>query len=215
MKHDDGEAQGRSDREKAVRALLAYVLLPAWTIPGILDWYWHRETKIERNAGAHESVMHLLMEIEAGAGVMMALFCEIEAGVIAAMLAAALLHEATVVWDVGYALPRRPIKQREQHTHSFLEAFPFTTTALAALINPRQARALLGIGPEKPRLRLRPRRPPLSITATLAIVVMSGLAGFLPHVEELVRCLRAKPTLAPQPPPPQPPPQEADLPLAI
>jgi hypothetical protein len=151
MEHEKIDAGESSDRDRAVRALLTYVLLPAWTITGILDWYWHRQTKIECNAGAHESITHLLMALEAGAGVMLALFFEIEAGVLAGMLAAAVLHEATVMWDVGYALPRRPIRQRELHTHSFLEAFPFATTAFAALVNPPQARALLGIGSEPPR----------------------------------------------------------------
>lgn len=205
MEPDKVDVGERSDRDRAVRAFLTYVLLPAWTIPGILDWYWHRQTKIERTAGAHESVTHVLTALEAGAGVMLALFFEIEAGVIAAMLGAALLHEATVMWDVGYALPRRPIRQRELHTHSFLEAFPFATTAFAALVNPEQARALFGIGSALPRLRFRPKRPPLPLTSMLAIVAASGLAGVAPHIEELVRCLRANPTLAPLPPPPEPP----------
>jgi hypothetical protein len=204
-KRNSHDGEDRSDPSRSVRELLTYVLLPAWTIPGILDWYWHRESKIECNAGAHESVMHLAMTLEAGAGVMLALFFEIDAGVIGAILGAALVHEATVMWDVGYALSRRPIKQREQHTHSFLEAFHFAVAALASVVNPQQARALFGVGPDRPNLRLRPRHPPLPLTSMLAIIATTGLAGIAPHVEELVRCLRTKPTLDPVPPPPQPP----------
>ncbi len=185
------------------RSFMTYVLLPAWVVPGVLDWYWHRQLRIERTAGAHESLTHLLMAAEAGAGMMMGLFLEIDAGVIAAMLGAALLHEATTIWDVAYAAPRRPVPPREQHTHSFLEALPFVTAAFAAVANPEQALALVGLGRERPRLRFRPRHPAQPLGRTLAILGVCGALGMLPYAEEMARCLRARPTLAPLPAPPE------------
>jgi hypothetical protein len=182
------------------RSFLAYVMLPAWVVPGLLDWFWHRSTKIEENAGARESMLHLLMGAEAGGGVLFGLLFDIDAGVIAAMTGAALLHEVTVCWDVNYATYRRPLHQWEQHTHSFLEVLPFVAPALVAFAYPEQAKALLGVGKEKPRfdfrVKLPPEIPPLRLAA---IVAVCGVLAMGPHVEEFVRCLRTKPTLAPQP----------------
>jgi hypothetical protein len=193
------------DRAAAARAFLTYVLLPAWVVPGVLDWYWHRVTKIEKNAGAFESLTHVAMALEAGLGVTTPLFFEIDAGVIAVMLGSALAHEATAMLDVGYAKLRRPIPQYEQHTHSFLEVLPFVAVAVTSFLQPEQARALVGLGSERPRFRFRFQHPRLPLAQMLAIVGTTGLLGVAPHVEELVRCLRAKPTLAPQPPAPEPP----------
>jgi hypothetical protein len=205
MERPDDRPPRPRDVDALARSFLTYVLLPGWVVPGVLDWYWHRQTKIERTAGAHESLTHVLMAAEGGLAITLGLFLEIDAGVIAAMLGAALAHEATTIWDVAYAAPRRPVEPREQHTHSFLEVLPFVTVAFAAVANPEQARALLGLGPEKPRWRFRPARPALPLPRMLTILGVCGALGMLPHVEELVRCLRVKPTLAPLPAPPQPP----------
>jgi hypothetical protein len=199
----DGAPSSR-DADALTRAFLTYVLIPAWLVPGVLDWMWHRKTKIECNAGAHESLTHLLMALEAGAGISIGLFLEIDAGVIAGMLGSALVHEATVIWDVGYAQPRRTISQAEQHTHSFLEVLPFVGAAFAAFANPQQTRALAGIGRARPRFAFRLNRTPLPF-ATVIAVGASALFGIAPYVEEMARCLRVEPTLAPQPPPEQPP----------
>ena len=192
------------DVDALARSFMTYVLLPAWVVPGVLDWYWHRQTKIECNAGAHESLTHLLMGLEAGLGITMGMFLEVDAGTLAAMLGCALLHETTVLYDVAYAAPRRTVAAREQHTHSFLEVLPFVTVAFAAVANPEQARALIGLGPAQPKWRLRVQRPALPLGKMLTVLGVAGLAGMLPHVEELVRCLRVKPTLAPQPVPADP-----------
>jgi hypothetical protein len=189
------------ETDALARSFMTYVLLPAWVVPGVLDWYWHRQLGIERTAGAHESLTHVLMAAEAGAGMVMGLFLEIDAGVVAAMLGTALLHEATTIWDVAYAAPRRPVPPHEQHTHSFLEALPFVTVAFAAVANPEQALALFGLGKARPRWRFRLRRPARPLGRTLAILGVCGALGMLPYVEEMVRCLRVKPTLEPLPVP--------------
>jgi hypothetical protein len=204
MERRDDEAPRPRDADAATRAFLTYVLIPAWLVPGVLDWSFHRKTKIECNAGAHESLTHVLMALEAGAGIAMGLFLEIDAGVIAGMFGAALVHEATTVWDVGYTASRRTISQAEQHTHSFLEVLPFVAAAFAAFAHPEQTRALVGAGSGKPRFAFRRNRTPPPL-ATIAAVAASGLFGVAPYVEEMVRCLRVEPTLLPQPPPEEPP----------
>jgi hypothetical protein len=186
------------DPDLATRDFLSCVLIPAWIAAGMLDWTWHRMTKIECNAGAHESLTHVLMAAQAGLGITAGLFLEIDAGVIATMTACALLHEATVVWDVAYAAPRRTVAQHEDHTHSFLEALPFATAAFAAFANPAQTLSLAGLGTERARFGFRPSRTPPQARTYLALAA-GILFGVAPYAEELVRCLRVKPTLAPQP----------------
>ena len=191
------------DPDAVTRAFLTYVLIPAWLVPGVLDWAFHRKTKIECNAGAHESLTHILMALEAGAGIAMGVFLEVDAGVIAGMFGSALVHEATVIWDVTYAQPRRTVSQAEQHTHSFLEVLPFVAAAFAAFVHPEQARALAGAGTARPRFAFRVNRAPLPL-ATVVAVAASALFGVAPYVEEMVRCLRVDPTVAPEPPPEKP-----------
>lgn len=200
----DGDTVRPRDADAMTRAFLTYAIVPPWLAAGILDWYWHRTTRIERTAGAHESVTHVAMALQAGAGVAMGLFLRIDAGVIAAMFASALAHEATAAWDVGYTLRRRKIVQAEQHTHSFLEVLPFVAAGFAAFVRPDQTRALFTGGPARPGMAFRLNRRPLP-RATVAALVASGLLGVAPHLEELVRCLRVNPTLAPLPPPNAPP----------
>ncbi|HEX3549248.1 MAG TPA: hypothetical protein VHT53_02680 [Candidatus Elarobacter sp.] len=188
----DGEAgDDRARRESLARAFLAYVLVPAWVIPAVADWAFHRRTHIERNAGAAESITHLAMNAEAGVGIVASTVFEIDAGVIAVMIAAALAHEATAVLDVAYAKSRRYVAQAEQHTYSFLEVLPFVNAALAAFAQPRQALALLGLGGEAPRFAFRVRRPiPLRTTIVCGAC---GVLGMGPYVEEFIRCVRARP----------------------
>jgi hypothetical protein len=69
-----------------------------------------------------------------------------------------------------------------------------------ACLNWEQTLALLGRGPERPKFRLRPRRPPASRRYVLGILTAIGLLGVLPHAEEFLRCFLADPSLAPTPP---------------
>jgi hypothetical protein len=164
--------------ERATDALLVRGLLPAWLGAGVLDWCWHRQTRIAENAGSTESAMHLLMGIEAGAAISVALFCEANKTSVLAAFGAALIHELTTMADVAYAVPRREVKPRENYTHSFLEVLPFVVSGLIA-IRPHA---------EREGLRLRRRFPPL--TTVLGVYASAALFGLAPHLEELIRCLR-------------------------
>jgi hypothetical protein len=180
---ENGEAPCHPDATAATRAFLTYVLIPAWLVPGVLDWAFHRKTKIQCNAGAHESLSHILMALEAGAGIATGLFFELDTGVVAAMFGSALVHEATAIWDVGYTKHRRHISQAEQHVHSFLEVLPFAGAAFAAFMHVA--------APVQPRFAFRVNRAPLPL-ATVIAVAASALFGVAPYVEEMVRCLRVR-----------------------
>jgi hypothetical protein len=95
--------------ETATRRWLMGVVMPLWLGAGLLDWRCHRRTHIETTAGARESAIHSLMLAEAGAPVMLGLFCEVNAGVLATCRGALGAHGATAYWDVTYAEERRRV----------------------------------------------------------------------------------------------------------
>jgi hypothetical protein len=190
----DGEKpRADGDLDGATDVLLRYVLLPGWYVPGLLDWWYHRRSRIEHNAGVTESLMHALQMAECGAGIALGIVCEIDAGVLAVLAGIAALHTATAYVDVAYANGRREIVPGEQHVHSFLETLPLATLAMTACRHPRQWRALLGLSSERPRFAFKLKRPiPLGYFAS----VMAGSIAFiaLPYAEELLRCVRYRPS---------------------
>ena len=50
-----------------------FVMLPLWVLPGIADWYWHKQTDIENTAGLNESLIHSVMMTEVGLPIFMGL----------------------------------------------------------------------------------------------------------------------------------------------
>src|SRR5215213_11782583 len=130
----------------AARKLLLYAVPPAWIAAGLADWLCHRATRIENTAGAKESLIHLLMQAEFGVPVLLTLFCEITPPVIASEIAAFVLHEATVYWDLKYTTPRREISPIEQQVHGYLELVPLVATALIAVLHWPEMKALFGFG---------------------------------------------------------------------
>ena len=75
--------------EKAAQRLLLGGVMPLWLGAGLADWNLHRRTRIEETAGPQESLIHHLMFAETGVSVLLGLFCEVNAGVLAAAYAAA------------------------------------------------------------------------------------------------------------------------------
>jgi hypothetical protein len=179
-------------KEHAMRRYVMYFLLPMWVIPGALDHLWHRRTKIETTSGLEESLIHSLMMAEIGIPILLGLLFEINAGLIALMIAAYLVHEATAIWDVSVAVERRKVLPREQHTHSFLEMLPFCAVSFVICLNWEQFRALFGQGPERPRFALRLKQPPLEWKYLVRILSTIGLFVGLPYGEELLRCWKAQ-----------------------
>ncbi|MEU5885207.1 diguanylate cyclase [Spirillospora sp. NPDC047279] len=190
--------------ETASRRWLIGGVLPLWLGAGLADWYRHKQTRIEDTAGARESMIHSLMMAEAGVPVALGLFCEVNAGVLATCAGALGVHSATAYWDVSYAEERREVSPIEQHFHSLLEVVPLMATGFLAVLHWDQARALVGVG-ERPDFRIRfKRRDPLSWKSRAALLGAMGLFGVLPYAEEMLRCLRADPSLRARPEAPEP-----------
>lgn len=200
----NADLERRLGIEEATRRFLLYVAVPLWLGAGLLDWWHHRRTRIEQTAGAHESAIHALMMAEAGVPALLGLFVEVDAGLLLLTGAALAAHEATTIWDVSYAETRRRVTPAEQHVHSLLEVGPMMVTSFLAVLHWDQLAALFGRG-ERPRFGLRPKRKPLSRGYVAGLLAALGVCVVLPYAEELWRCYRARPTLAPLPEPAQPP----------
>jgi hypothetical protein len=171
---------------------IAEALVPLWALPGLMDYACHRASHIERTSGTHESLTHLLMSVSSGVPVVLNLACETTPSVALVSIGAVLVHEAVVLWDVGYANPLRDVSATEQHVHAFLEVLPFTMLALSASAHPGAFTRLRAGWP----LRFERRKRPPS-AAYVALVSALALASALAYGEEFVRCFRVDGTIAP------------------
>lgn len=178
------------DPAQATRILLMYFVVPLWLAAGVADWLCHRRTGIQCTSGAKESLIHLLMLVEMGVPVLAALMLEINAAVLAVMVAAFLLHEVTALWDVSYAVGRRKVTPVEQHVHSFLEMVPLMGLAFVAVLHAPQALALVGLGSEPADWGLRRKPEPLPTQYLVTVLAAVAVLEVLPYGEELWRCRR-------------------------
>lgn len=171
--------------------ILLYFIMPLWFLAGIADWLCHKASDIEHTAGAKESVIHLLMFSELAVPLLAALFLEINALVIATMIVAFFLHEATALWDVSYAVKHRYVSPLEQHVHSFLEMVPLMAMVLVISRHWGQFQALFGFGEEQARFDITLKSEPMPVLYIVALLAAALLLEFLPYVQELWRGLRA------------------------
>ena len=177
--------------DRASQQLLLYGVLPLWVATGISDWACHRRSDISHTSGTKESAIHAAMMSEAAVPVLLGLFAEINAGVLATTFAALGLHQATAIWDVAYATSTREVTATEQHVHGLLEQVPVMAAGLMAVLHWPQARALFGAGTEEPRWGLQPKRRGLSARYRAAVLLATTGAIAIPYAEELIRCMRA------------------------
>lgn len=181
-------------RDATIRYLV-YGLIPAWIVPTAADWWLHRRTKIEDNAGVGESAIHFAMMGEVGVPAVAALTCEVDPALLAVLLGGAAVHEATALWDVHTAQDAgREVSVTEQHVHSFLEALPLTALSIIACLHPDQVRKFAAIVAGRGRapgaMRLSLRRPGLPLGYLVCVGAgVAGLAGL--YVEEFSRCWKA------------------------
>lgn len=169
---------------------ILYVCIPLWMAVGLGDWLFHRMTRISETSGLKESLLHLLMLSEIGIPMLLGLFMEINALVLAIMISGYLAHEATVLWDLRYAINKRPIPPGEQMIHSFQELLPLTMFMLLAFLHWDQFIALVTLS-ELADFRLQWKQVPLSSSYLAAALTGTAVFVCLPYTEELWRCFRA------------------------
>lgn len=175
------------------RRFLMNAVMPVWLAAGVADWICHRATSIETTTGPKESAIHLLMLTEAAIPVVGGMFLEITAPVLALMILALLLHDATALWDVSYAVTKREVAPVEQHVHSFLEMVPIMAVSFISVLHWPQTLALFGVGPARPDWRLRWKERALPTRYTAAMLSAQVGLEWLPYLEEFARTITASP----------------------
>jgi hypothetical protein len=176
----------------AAEAILLYFILPLWLSAGIGDYLCHRAARIELTSGYRESLLHLLMLAEVALPLTAALFFEVNALIIAMMIAGLVLHQLTALWDTAFASQLRRITPIEQHIHSFLELLPLTAALIVIILHWPQFLSLWGLGSETARFDIVLKREPLPWTYVTAFLFASALLEVLPFLEEFVRGWRAR-----------------------
>jgi hypothetical protein len=180
-----------ADVESVTIRYLMYVLMPAWFVPGVTDYFLHRRTRIEATSGLRESAIHSLMMGEIAVPVTLTLLFEVNPLVLALAVAAGGVHEATAIWDVRAAVNGgREVGPAEQHVHSFLESLPFMAISALLCLHWDQV-AGAWRAPAARDWRLRPRRRRLPGRYLAAIGAGIGALIAVPYGEELWRCARA------------------------
>jgi hypothetical protein len=185
-----GQAKATMDQTWIAQAALLYFVLPLWLVAGIADYLCHRASDIEQTSGYRESLIHLLMFAEVAVPLLAALFLEINAAIILLMIAGFVVHQATALWDVSFAIDKREITPIEQHVHSFLEMLPLMGIVIVVILHWPQFLALFGAGPETARFTLALKHDPLPWSYVLSFLIAVMLLEVMPYAEELVRGLR-------------------------
>jgi len=173
-----------------INGFLLLVLLPVWLLVGLMDWRCHRVAKIEENAGVRESLIHLLLSAQAAAAILPALLLDINAAIIALLIALFIAHELTTNLDVRVATPERPLSPTEVRVHNFLTGIPFAGLLLVIATHTGQTAALFGVGDTPADFALRWKDPALPPVYLLAWVGAATLLNVVPFTEELLRGLR-------------------------
>lgn len=177
--------------DEALLTGLMYGLMPLWAAAGVGDWLCHRWQRLERTAGLGESALHLLMLLILAPATLAALFLQINAQVLAWLVAACVGHELVFWWDLAYASRRRTIPPVEQWVHGVQFAIPWVGLAGLALLHRDQAAALLGLaGAPLADWTIRPKENPLPWSYVAIVLVAGAVLVCLPFLEEFLRCLR-------------------------
>jgi hypothetical protein len=177
-----------------LRHYLFFAIFPLWILAGLTDYFLHKRTRIEENAGTRESLLHIAQLGEIGIPLILALLLEINALMFLLMLFGLVLHEITALWDVSYASSRRYVSPLEQHVHSFMEVLPVTALLFVSVLYWSQFAALFGFGPESPRFELRPKANPIPTAYVVTLLISATGFVVFPYAEELWRCIRAAPS---------------------
>jgi hypothetical protein len=160
------------------RVVLVYGVLPLWIASGLADWACHRRTGIARTSGLPENLFHWVLFAQMGLPVAAVLLLEVNAAVLALVVAGFLLHEATVYLELRYAVPRREVRPAEQMVHSLMEVLPL---ALLGVL-------VVGYGVAPGGLQWKAQPWPVGEVLGLAIAVF--LCNVLPLAEESWRCAK-------------------------
>jgi hypothetical protein len=174
----------------AAALILMFAVLPLWVAAGLADYFCHRASSIETTSGPKESALHLLQLSLVGLPVLLALFLQIDAALLAAMIVCLLLHHAVAYLDIRYANSTRRVTPFEQMVHSFLELMPLTAFALVCVLHWDQAASLFGFGPSSADFGFRLKSQPLPLGYIAGLLSATFFLNAMPYAEEMIRTLR-------------------------
>jgi len=177
--------------ENVIEGYLLYFVLPIWVLAGAADALCHKRSHIEVTTGPLESVIHLLMMAEVGAGVLAAMFLEVNGAVLLFLGAMWLLHEVTSYWDLHYAASNRKVEPWEQRVHDYLALLPLVALVLVTLLSWPQFLSIFGLGSEPFDGSIRLKAEPLSATYVLLLLGAIFCFNVLPYLLELGRGIAA------------------------
>ena len=130
-----GDLRRTAGIENAVLGLLLGGVMPLWLGAGLADWYLHRP-HADRGDGRATGIGPSLADVRRNrVPILLGLFCEVNAGVLATAISAVAAHSATAYWDQAYAETRRRVTPTEQQVHSLLEVSPIMATFLLTALH--------------------------------------------------------------------------------
>lgn len=165
--------------------VLSVVLFPLWLAAGVGDYVCHRATKIEATSGVIESVSHLALASLMGTGVLALMFLEMNAFLLALLVALFVGHEVVTQLDLRWAVPLREVGPAEQQIHSFLEAIPFAAVTLVSVVVISKSNWDFAFA----------LKDGTNWTAVTAMLAAMTVFGAIPYWEEFWRCLRHAPAI--------------------
>jgi hypothetical protein len=177
------------DEATLVLNVILYVLLPLWGIAGIVDWWCHRNTEIEKTSGLKEAYVHCLMGVQICIPLVLSLVFEVNVMIMLMCFLSLIAHEIVAHYDVHFATGKREISIWEIHAHNYLATLPFF---LLLLIIVRKWEVFLdtvtlnwggGFG-------FQWREEPLGATGNYAVIYMVTMGIFVvfPYMQEWWRC---------------------------
>jgi hypothetical protein len=177
---------------EVIPQVILLFLLPAWIILGLLDWVFHRRSRIDVHCGPWESMFHLLLLALAGMAILMGLLLELNEPVLCLMALCFALHEIVAYIDVRFAHPRRDISPAEQRVHDFMTAVPVSALCLVAVLHWDAVSNLVLLPSSVLTEPIRLKDTPLPPTQVIGILVAVLVCDLVPYFEEFVRGMRAR-----------------------
>lgn len=171
--------------------LLGAFVFPVWLLAGTADYICHARTDIARTSGTHESLLHLLQTVEIGLPLLAFLFLQVNAMLLAVMVAGVVAHTATSWSDLRYANQLRCITPLEQYIHSFLDVLPWSALALIIALHWPVVLALFDPASASD-WSLRLRHPGFDTAILVVVLLGSFLFGVIPGLLELATTLKAR-----------------------
>ena len=176
--------------EALTLGLILYVILPLWVSAGSFDYFCHKRTKIEENAGIVESLVHAIMGFLVGLPLWLAIFHEINVLLLLVCFVCFVLHELVAHFDVRWADDKREIGVWEQHAHSYLLTIPFYMMTLFICRNWEVfVRTITFQWRGDLTLVARPE-PVGSMRYVLWYATFMFVVAVIPYTEEVIRCWR-------------------------